>query len=523
MNNRNSAGAEQPLSLRGQIGQRLVAGFPGLVPDEAFWSLVRDYKVGNIILFQHNIESEAQLTALCGELTERITSLTGVAPFLTIDQEGGVVTRLPDAQTNAPGAMAIAATGCPANAYRMARVTAAALRRCGVNFNLAPDMDVNCNPQNPVIGVRSYGDNPQEVARYGAEAIRGYLDGGVYCCVKHFPGHGDTAVDSHLGLPCIDRSYEQLCARELIPFEAGIAAGVPAVMTTHILFPQLEPKKLPATMSRVLREKLGFTGLIISDCMEMQAIQSYYGTEEGVLAAMGAGVDLVFVSHTVELARRAAERAEAAVRSGALDAGEMERSAARILEHKRRCAALRPAPEQPDAAACRAAVQAVREDSIAAVHLPEGGLPPLGARPLFLGCRDYRSTLASSGSSGDYTFAQELQKLAGFGTALVTPKDPTDVEIAGILQQTKGHTCLVLGTYNGHILRGQLRLAQALQASGLPMIVVALRNPYDLAGLNDSVAALAGWEYTIPMFRALWPVVSGARAPRGVLPLTRLE
>jgi beta-N-acetylhexosaminidase len=516
------------LSNRVKIGQRIVAGFPGTEPNEDFLRLVREYKVGNVILFKHNIVDEDQLNNLCAKLSSFIEQETGFKPFITIDQEGGVVTRLPDEETNVPGAMAIAATGDPQNAYRMGYITAAKLRKCGINFDLAPDMDVNCNPDNPVIGVRSYGDDPEKVASFGTAMIKGLLDGGVYCCVKHFPGHGDTAVDSHIGLPCIDKSLEQLEQLELVPFKAGIAAGVPAVMSTHILFPQIEKNLVPATMSRtimtgLLREKLGFDGLIISDCMEMQAIQSFFGTTNGVVAAMDAGIDLVFISHTPKLAMEAIEKVEAALEEGRLKADEMDSSVERILLHKRRCAAMSPKGAVPDEGALRQSVRAMREKSVTAVNIPQGDIPALGDNPLFLGCPDYRTTLAQNSSSSGFTFAEELQKRAGIGEALVTPKDPNDFEIADIVKKAKEHSCVVFGMYNGHILKGQIRLAKALADTGVKMIAVALRDPYDLADLPSNVATLAAWEYTRPMFDALWPVIAGKTAPTGRLPLSRLK
>lgn len=516
------------MTLREMIGQKLVVGFPGPELDEEFIQLVKEYKTGNIILFRHNIESEEQLAALCAQLRQLIRTETGAEPFITIDQEGGVVTRLPDDTTNIPGAMAIAAAGGEENAYEMGYLTGCRLRALGVDFDLAPVMDINCNPDNPVIGVRSYGDDPEIVTRYATAMMKGLTEGGVYASLKHFPGHGDTAVDSHVGLPCIDKSLEELEQRELIPFRAGIAAGAPAVMSTHILFPQLEPGGVPATMSRaimtdLLRGRLGFEGLVISDCMEMQAIATHYSTVNGVLAAMNAGVDLVFVSHTAALAKEAVLKAEEALAEGRMDLAQVEQSVKRILAHKARCAALRPVRGVPDTEECRAAVSGLRQKSVAAVQLPQGGLPPLGENPLFLGCPDYRSTLASSAASGDFTFAEEMRKLAGVGEALVTPKDPTEGEIAAITARAAGHSCLVLGTYNGHILKGQLRLARALAATGLPMILVALRNPYDLTNLPPHVAALAAWEYTPAMFRALWPVLCGNTPPQGRLPLTRLQ
>ena len=202
------------MTLREMIGQKLVVGFPGTELDGEFIRLVEEYKVGNIILFRHNIESEEQLAALCAELRRRICAATGAEPFITIDQEGGVVTRLPDDTTNPPGAMAIAAAGGEENAYEMGYLTGCRLRALGVDFDLAPVMDVNSNPDNPVIGVRSYGDDPAAVARYATAMMKGLTEGGVYASLKHFPGHGDTAVDSHIGLPCICLLYTSDAADE---------------------------------------------------------------------------------------------------------------------------------------------------------------------------------------------------------------------------------------------------------------------------------------------------------------------
>ncbi|MFR2591222.1 MAG: glycoside hydrolase family 3 protein [Ruthenibacterium lactatiformans] len=291
------------MDLREQIGQRLVTGFPGTELTEDFRRMVREYKISNVILFRENITDCAQLKQLCGEIQALVRRETGHGAFITADQEGGLVTRLPGDAVNVPGAMAIAATGDPENAYRAGLLTGRELRALGVNFDLAPSVDVNSNPENPVIGARSYGDTPQEVSRYANRMIRGLLDGGVLCSAKHFPGHGDTDTDSHLALPCVDKSMEELERTELLPFREAVRAGVPAVMTTHILFPQLEPEHLPATMSRrimtgLLREQMGFDGLIVSDCMEMRAIKDHFGTVNGVVAAMAAGVDLVFISTT---------------------------------------------------------------------------------------------------------------------------------------------------------------------------------------------------------------------------------
>ncbi len=187
--------------LRWQVGQKLAVGFPGTEVPQALRELVAEYKIGNIILFEENIRDAAQLRRLCGELRTLIATHTGLPPLISMDQEGGVVSRLKGDCALAPSAMGVAATGDPVNAHRAGEITGRELRALGVNFDLAPVMDVNSNPRNPVIGARSYGARPEDVCDYGTAMIRGLQAGGVRCCAKHFPGHGDTAVDSHLGLP----------------------------------------------------------------------------------------------------------------------------------------------------------------------------------------------------------------------------------------------------------------------------------------------------------------------------------
>ncbi len=515
------------LDLQTQIGQRLAVGFPGYEIPSDLAELVRRYHVGNIILFAENIRDNGQLKRLCRELQELIAGETGFPAFIGIDQEGGVVSRLgPDAATP-PSAMCVAATGDPRNAYEAGLITGRELRALGVNFDFAPDMDVNSNPQNPVIGVRSYGDTPEIVARYGTEMMRGLTDGGVLCCAKHFPGHGDTALDSHLSLPIVDKSLAELEACELKPFRAAIAAGVPAIMTTHILFPQLEPEKTPATMSRriitgLLKETLGFTGLVVSDCMMMQAIQAYYGTVNGILAAVGAGVDLVLSSHSIEYARKACEAMREAVLDGGLSAEEMKASAEKIISAK---AALAPAPDNADIVGCEAHRQTVRrimDQGLTLVGSPTGECPPLGQKPLFMGCHPFRPTIASNPEDESVSFPETMRSLLG-GEAVNTPTDPTDEEIGSLALRAAGHSAVVIGTYNGHIKTGQLKLVRALARLDAPVICVALRNPYDLLGLPDGVTRIAAYEYDSLSMEAVARLLRGEQRASGRLPLSIVE
>lgn len=509
------------MNLNEMIGQRMVSGFPGPKMSEAFIEAVKKYKLGNVILFKWNVESAAQLKNLCTEIQALVTRETGQPAFITIDQEGGTVTRMPNDAVCVPGAMTIAATGDPENAYEAGLITAKELRALSINFDLAPVLDVNSNRANPVIGVRSYGDDPDKVAAFGVRMMRGLTDGGVLSSAKHFPGHGDTTVDSHLGLPCIDKSIEELESCELIPFRAAIDAGIPAVMTTHILFPQIEKEHLPATMSRtimtgILRQRLNFKGLIISDCMMMKAIAEHYGTVNGVVSAMRAGVDLVFVCHDPALACQAMDAVKAACLNGTISMDEMKESAERILKYKENLSPEAGA-EKTSAidAEHRAAVRRMMRD---AVTLVRGNVPPLGDRPVFIGCPAFASTQASNPHCDSDVFSVAMQKRLG-GDAITITQDPTDAEIQAAAEQTRGHSSVIVATVNGTLRRGQLRLVHALCALSMPTVCVAMRNPYDLAEIPKDACALAAYEYDDMSLDAVADVLNGLLTPRGMLPV----
>lgn len=507
------------MDWKAQTGQRLVGGFPGKEMSPEFIRLVKEYKIGNVILFAHNVESMSQLKRLCQEIQELVKKETGHSAFITIDQEGGTVTRLPEEACNVPGAMATAATGDPGNAEILAGITARELKSVGVNFNLAPVMDINNNPANPVIGVRSFSDQAETAAKYGQAAVRGYLKENFLSCAKHFPGHGDTTVDSHLGLPVIEKTLEELEQLELKSFRAVFEAGIPAVMTSHILFPRLEPDKVPCTMSRriitdILKGQLGFSGLILSDCMEMDAIQKYYGTAKGVAAAMAAGVDMVFVSHTSSLLEEAVREVYRAVEEGRISREEMAASAEKILSCKEKYIE----NSIPGAGCTAADREKEREIRRAGITLTQGKLFPVGKKTFFTGCTGFRATLASSADSSKATFAEYLAEKFG-GTSLTSSRNPDSTEISAIVSAAEGADGIVISTYNAHLQSGQKELIRALAERNLPIAVVALRNPYDLAGLPDNVTCIAAWDNTVETLETLAEMFRGCRIPTGRLPV----
>lgn len=510
-----------------QIGQRLMTGFEGTEISQTLRDAVHTYKIGNIILFEHNVENKEQLRRLCAELQALVQAETGTPALIAIDQEGGIVSRLKGDCAVVPSAMCVSATGKPENAYTAGKLTGEELAALGVNFDLAPVLDVNSNRKNVVIGTRSYGESPKLVATYGVAMSRGLQAGGVLSCGKHFPGHGDTAVDSHLGLPLVEKSLEELEACELIPFRAAIDADIDAMMTTHILFPKLEKEKIPATMSRtimtgLLRERLGFKGLIISDCMMMGAIQDYYGTIPGCVAACKAGVDMVIISHSAELAGQAAQAIREEAEKGGVLAEEMDAAMAHIAACKARLHPADPAAfDAVGSAAHREIVHALRQAG--ATHL--GGaaqVPALGDKPFFVGCYPFRVTLVSSPVDTHVCFPTWLMEQFG-GDSLVTDTNPSDEEVARAVEAAKGHSCIVLGTYNGCARPGQKHLMEALEALQIPMVCVALRNPDDLKGLPEHAYGLEVYEYSISSLEIVAEVLRGDLIPAGKLPVTLEE
>ena len=285
------------MTLEQKVGQMFMAGFSSNSLDEATEELFRECMFGNVILFTNNIVNAEQAVEINNDLRSHIEIVSEVEPFVAVDQEGGPVMRVFDGATDFPSNMAVAATGNPENAYSEGLMLGRELASMGFNMDLAPCVDVNSNPNNPVIGVRSYSDDPKLVGEFASEFIRGMQESRVLACAKHFPGHGDTSVDSHYGLPVIDKDIEEIREADLYPFKVVVENGAEAVMSTHIVFEAID-EKLPATLSPavltgVLRGELGFDGLIVTDGMQMGAIVKNFGIAEGCVMAVKAGADLL--------------------------------------------------------------------------------------------------------------------------------------------------------------------------------------------------------------------------------------
>ena len=276
------------------LGQCLSVGFDGPVIPEEYEQLIREYKIGNVLLFKRNVKSYEQLKKLCDSLNALILRETGHPPFIMTDEECGSVSRIAHIAAPTPCAMACGQTGDPHNAFILGQIAGQELRAAGINMGMGPVLDCYSNPNNAVIGNRSFGRDPAQVTQYGLEFMRGLQSAGVFPCAKHFPGHGDTAVDSHLALPLIDKPEEALWQTELFPFVQAAENGIESFMTAHVVVPALDPSRLPATLSGpimtgLLRQKMGYQGILFSDGMEMKAVMDLYGIEEATCRALAAG------------------------------------------------------------------------------------------------------------------------------------------------------------------------------------------------------------------------------------------
>jgi beta-N-acetylhexosaminidase len=336
------------VTLERQIGQMLLFGWQGDTPARSrsvnaqAKTLIDDLCVGGVILMGRNIGPPAELRRMSAELQDYASSRELPPLFVATDQEGGRVSRLaPPDYAPIPPAREIGATGDPKNARATAARIGRELKDCGINWDFAPVLDVDNNPDNPVIGNRSYGKEPDLVAAMGAAAVAGFQDdAGILACGKHFPGHGDTDTDSHHALPRIAHNRDRLEQMELVPFRAAIRSDVAALMTSHILFPALDPE-LPATLSPailtgLLRREMGFDGLIITDSLEMRGVAERWGSAEAAVLAAIAGADVLLCCHTWETQIAIRDALISAARSGRLPQSRIDDSLGRIARAKSR-------------------------------------------------------------------------------------------------------------------------------------------------------------------------------------------
>ncbi|MEU3276141.1 glycoside hydrolase family 3 protein [Streptomyces antibioticus] len=536
------------MTLEEKVGQVFVArvyGHSATAPDRAdvdanlaetgvrtAAELVARYRVGGIIYFAwaHNTRDPRQIAELSDGIQRASLGLPrGLPVLISTDQEHGIVCRVGAPATLFPGAMALGAGGSRADARQLGRIAGRELRAMGVRQNYSPVADVNVNPANPVIGVRSFGADPAAAARLAAAEVRGYQASGVAATAKHFPGHGDTAVDSHTGFPVITHSRAEWERLDAVPFREAIAAGVDAVMTGHLLFPSLDPSGDPATLSRpivtgVLREQLGYDGVVVTDALGMAGVRTKYGDERVPVLALKAGVDQLLDPPDLAVAWNAVLDA---VRDGELAEERLDSAVLRILRLKERLGLL-DQPYTDPAAVSR--VVGRRTHRAAADRIAEATTTLLVDRgpTLPLAPRTHRRLLvvgadpaSPSGTTGPPTtvLADAFTELGFTATALSTGTAPAPAAVEEAVTAAGGADAVVVATYNVTADSPQRTLVEQLVATGRPVVAVAVRNPYDVAQLPDVHAFLAAYSWTDVELRAAARVIAGAAAPRGRLPV----
>ncbi|OME98984.1 beta-N-acetylhexosaminidase [Paenibacillus sp. FSL H7-0942] len=546
------------MTLREKIGQMLLCGFRGTEAAGDVESFLRMYPIGGVIYFARNVESPEQVERLSSGLQQIAKSSGNVPLWISIDQEGGMVARITEGIALMPGPMAIAAAGSIDDAYQAAYISGLELKSMGINMNFAPVLDVNNNAANPVIGVRSFGESPQSVAEYGARTIAGIQDAGIAATAKHFPGHGDTDTDSHLDLPIITHDRERVERLELIPFRAAIAEGVDAMMSAHIYFPALEPERLPVTLSQtvlsgLLRQELGYEGMIVTDCMEMDAIAVNYGTVDAAVMAVEAGADLVLISHTAKLQAEAFDALLAAVRSGRISERRIDESVNRLLMYKAKRGLLESEtggagdeevygvvsnvslPKASNAPALSSGserksslhqevARRISENSITLVRDQLNMLPLKPERTLVITVATSVTSIADEQLTQTFTLGSALSMYGLDVVDLTVTPEEVAIRSARLLQAAEADDIrqIVVGTYNAGSPSGdpQCRLIGWIQQLGKPLAVVALRSPYDLLALPDAQVYVAAYESRPLAMDSVAQAMMGRIHFAGKLPVT---
>ncbi|WP_223207818.1 glycoside hydrolase family 3 protein [Actinopolyspora erythraea] len=530
------------MSLRQKVGQLFVTVVYGADADAEHPTnraeygvaspaeVVRRYLLGGVIHFSwtDSLHAPGQIAELSNGL-QRAASGSGAGIPLTIatDQEQGAVTRIGEPATVLPGNMALGAARDPRLANRAARITGRELRAMGFTQDFAPVGDVNVNPENPVIGVRSFASDPGLAAELTRAQVSGYqwsaaARNTISATAKHFPGHGDTSVDSHTDLPVIDHDERQWRRLDAPPFRAAIDEGVDAVMTGHLKFPGLDPSGEPATLSPriltgLLRQELGFEGVVVTDSLRMEGVHKLHPTEEIPVLALAAGADQLLMPENLP---SAIESVIGAVRSGRLSERDVDRSVLRILSMKDRRGSVSNPLVDPEAVERRIGTphhrrQALRiTDDTVTVLRDDAGTLPLGAAVGSVFVTGWGETTTAA-------LAAELEPLRLRTETLHTGDSPDSEVVIDATERAGRHDVTIVLTNGAWRDSGnaQRELLWALGGSGKPVVAVAVRDPYDAACVDDIQVWLATYSYRKVSMESLARVLFGRVSPTGRLPV----
>ena len=520
------------MDLEHLVGQKLLLAFHGKeTPSPEIVNAFKKYSPSGISLFRSlNISTLAQLKELNASL-QRLARELGL-PLLIIatDQEGGQLMAVGDG-TPLPGNMALGATRSKELARKAGEVLGREMAALGINVNYAPCADVNINPKNPVVGIRSFGENPILVGELAAAMIEGIQSQGVAATVKHFPGHGDTASDSHLGLTTVLHSRERLSAVELPPFLSALKADAKLVMTAHLGIPSIDgPDAPPATLSpniinRLLRRDLGFDGVVVTDAMDMHAIRQGELLGADSLRAAKAGADLLLVTSDPMDQTRAYEALLSGAQSGELGREELQASVARITRLKNW---LTENASTPDLSVIQSAehmqvANEIAEKSITLVRDQNKYLPiklDEDKRIAVIIPVPQDLTPADTSSYIQPKLAETIREYHKQTDEFKIPYAPGEQDVAATLKRVHGYDLIVVGTINAYAEEKQAKLVCQLLEMGKPVIVVAMRLPYDLAAFPQASTFVCTYSILEPSMRAAARALFGFGEMTGQLPVS---
>lgn len=510
------------MTLREKVGQMIGLAFSGTSYSEELKMQIEDMGAGLIIFFKDNCGNPRQIF----ELNKIINDKAKIAPFIALDQEGGMVARVTEGIVQSPGAMAITAGSTTDECYKLAYNMGVELKKLGFNFNFAPDADVNNNPLNPVINVRSYSENPHVVAEYMLSAVQGYHDAGMMTSIKHFPGHGDTAVDSHLGLPVVAFSKKRLNEVELVPFNYAIKSNLPGIMASHILYSNIDDT-YPTTMSKkvihdFLREELGFNGLVVTDSLTMKAVWGRYSIREIVEKSFNSGCDIMLLcgARDINMQKEFFETAVELAEKGIIDNKLIDESVERILKYKALYAnnmadSFEEIEHELNNQDSVKFAQEVMDNAVTIIK-DDNKLIPLKKEEKVLVVFPVLKVVTLV-ENPDNT-------LNSLGDYLSMPHDkmyvdiiPTKEQKELLLNKEREYDKIIYCSYSACLYKEQSDFINELDKKKL--IVIALRTPYDYNYLDVSTY-LTAYEASKQAFIALAKVLDGTRNATGKCPVT---
>jgi beta-N-acetylhexosaminidase len=498
-----------------QVGKLFIIGYQGEQPSDEFLSFVNEWGIGGVIVFARNLSDPLKLP----ENLKKIREAACNNIFTAIDQEGGLVLRILSHGSLFPSAMALSAANDIALTEKVYRAIGEEMLSLGLNWNLAPVLDIN-HPSNPGIGARSFADNPQKVAEHGIAAIKGLQSTGVMACAKHFPGKGEAKKDSHLTLPTIPFSAERLRSFELFPFKKAIENNVSAVMTSHVFFPAFEKTpNLPITLSKavltdLLRRELGFKGLLITDDLEMGAITESYGIAQAALKSFLAGADQLLICHSLDQQRVAAETILKEIDNNPEAAKRLEESLSRIELAKSKL----PLPGYSKISLDQLSqnhkplIEEVSEKSIKFLSVDDDDIPLKDSKDTHFILPLISSLVQVEEEHKEKSLANIVKKYFPNSICDVYEPKATSEEILNGIS-FDNDSKIVFMTYNGHLFKEQIKAAKLLSGYNKEIIVIALRNPYDIFECDFSRTKGVTFGFRTPAISAILEVLKGTKKP----------